>query len=591
MAVAVETRKQEEIEGARENDEKEAEMKSDDAPKIWKSEDANSTAGAEDQPSSSSTKSLPKSTGKRKQSNFSTLGRRGDPRMHRAVAARLANPASTLFQALKAGGFFPDLPEEDLTGTRSEDISIKDTDGVTLSQRKNQLSRRLRIARKKGAKMDVAAASGNSSMGIWPNREGTAGANPMAMMNAMAMQSPDAQTRMQILSSMQAMWAGEGGGTGPSMPPLARGGTAAALRGYAPEGAAVPKNPVEQQILAQYKSMKNGQQGMVHSGASSHHISAPTPSHAMTHDAYRRAQLLGCTVRRCLEADEARKLKKRTSKKAKLSTSNDSVAVTAANLGMSKEQFESMIGDYGGSRTSAGTSSSLPPSSRSDDAKLKSALDLYRTEHASLIKRCLIASGFGAERTEECDSLYLKFCERAADQERKRLDRLIGATGQISCFAGRHVHRLDGQCGHRVVLHKPKEGVPHIDFIVNDRVECYHGVAGIKHKKSGKMMYPSKYSCDDLDCCPGEDNDAPCKHAKVDCGETHQENHTCHEMTMRTEPTVLELTDVADREDFHFNPNTLFDDTILGDLGVLGQSDDESQEGRKRVGSWSVKGK
>ena len=30
--------------------------------------------------------------------------------------------------------------------------------------------------------------------------------------------------------------------------------------------------------------------------------------------------------------------------------------------------------------------------------------------------------------------------------------------------------------------------------------------------------------------------------------------------------------------DFHFNPNTLFDDTILGDLGVLGQSDDESQD-------------
>ena len=85
-------------------------MKSDDAPKTWKSEDANSTAGAEDQPSSSSTKSLQKSTGKRKQSNFSTLGRRGDPRMHRAVAARLANPASTLFQALKTGGFSRTCP-------------------------------------------------------------------------------------------------------------------------------------------------------------------------------------------------------------------------------------------------------------------------------------------------------------------------------------------------------------------------------------------------------------------------------------------------------------------------------------------------
>jgi hypothetical protein len=47
------------------------------------------------------------------------LGRKGDPRMHRAVAARLADP----------------------------DITLVDADGVTLGQRKNQLSRRLRLAR------------------------------------------------------------------------------------------------------------------------------------------------------------------------------------------------------------------------------------------------------------------------------------------------------------------------------------------------------------------------------------------------------------------------------------------------------------
>jgi len=61
------------------------------------------------------------------------LGRRGDPRMHRAVAARLENPKLTLTEALKIGGF---------------DVSRnEDAHGVTVSQRKNQLSRRLRLVR------------------------------------------------------------------------------------------------------------------------------------------------------------------------------------------------------------------------------------------------------------------------------------------------------------------------------------------------------------------------------------------------------------------------------------------------------------
>mmetsp|Transcript_21588 Transcript_21588/g.31613 ORF Transcript_21588/g.31613 Transcript_21588/m.31613 type:complete len:780 (+) Transcript_21588:325-2664(+) len=66
------------------------------------------------------------------------LGRKGDPRMHRSVAARLANPEMTLLEALKAGGFdtSSENPERGVDGK-----------GVTLSQRKNQLSRRLRFVR------------------------------------------------------------------------------------------------------------------------------------------------------------------------------------------------------------------------------------------------------------------------------------------------------------------------------------------------------------------------------------------------------------------------------------------------------------
>lgn len=66
-------------------------------------------------------------------------GRKGDPRMHRAVAARMDNPELSLFEALRIGGF--DYPAD-------EDASIMDAEKVTLGQRKNQLSRRLRLARK-----------------------------------------------------------------------------------------------------------------------------------------------------------------------------------------------------------------------------------------------------------------------------------------------------------------------------------------------------------------------------------------------------------------------------------------------------------
>lgn len=56
-----------------------------------------------------------------------------------AVAAKLANPSLSLFEALKIGGF--DYPNDNV------DASTLDSDMVKLGQRKNQLNRRLRSAR------------------------------------------------------------------------------------------------------------------------------------------------------------------------------------------------------------------------------------------------------------------------------------------------------------------------------------------------------------------------------------------------------------------------------------------------------------
>uniref|UniRef100_A0A7S1ZCV9 Uncharacterized protein n=1 Tax=Ditylum brightwellii TaxID=49249 RepID=A0A7S1ZCV9_9STRA len=73
-------------------------------------------------------------------------GCKGDPRMNRAVHLRLNNPNLSLVDALIAGGFaFP----EGIKRQNRKKGKIYDSDGVSLDQRRNQLSKRLWQATKK----------------------------------------------------------------------------------------------------------------------------------------------------------------------------------------------------------------------------------------------------------------------------------------------------------------------------------------------------------------------------------------------------------------------------------------------------------
>jgi hypothetical protein len=99
-----------------------------------------------------------------KRSKASNKGRHGDPRMHRAVAARLLNPELSLLEALLEGGFcFPEGTE----GSGKSDRNIYDADGVLLCQRKNQLSRRLRLAKKR---QQASRAEGHLFSGGMPGQ-------------------------------------------------------------------------------------------------------------------------------------------------------------------------------------------------------------------------------------------------------------------------------------------------------------------------------------------------------------------------------------------------------------------------------------
>jgi hypothetical protein len=175
--------------------------------------------------------------------------------------------------------------------------------------------------------------------------------------------------------------------------------------------------------------------------------------------------------------------------------------------------------------------------SESHEAKLNRALTYFSTEVATLFKKSLLSSGFSVEQTEECDELYLEFAEKAIESERRRVARLksrmypplIETSGTLSqdgskdgssltfghhahshshdhakflpdsesdsCLHSRHLHRLEGRCGHRAIIHKPASGHAHIDFVVDDKIECYQDCTLLTDEAA---YWPSKFRCDEL---------------------------------------------------------------------------------------------
>jgi len=175
--------------------------------------------------------------------------------------------------------------------------------------------------------------------------------------------------------------------------------------------------------------------------------------------------------------------------------------------------------------------------SESRETKMNRALNYFNTEAATLFKKSLLSSGFSMEQTEECDELYLEFAEKAIESERRRIarlkSRLYPPSSEISgmasqygsqdgsslnvghhdhshshdhakflpdsepnaCLHSRHLHRLEGRCGHRAIIHKPASGSAHIDFVVDDKIECYQDCTLLTDEAA---YWPSKFRCDEL---------------------------------------------------------------------------------------------
>ena len=131
---------------------------------------------------------------------------------------------------------------------------------------------------------------------------------------------------------------------------------------------------------------------------------------------------------------------------------------------------------------------------------------------------------------------------------------------------GRHVHRLEGKCGHKAILHYPKNGVAHIDFVVGDKVECYQGVFRSGSPLNMGGTWPSQYKCQDLSC-------------KEQCSEHQVANHEHSDVCNNLNPSrILTLDEVQDGKEWIADYSG--DETLQG-LFKLGRStsENESEQG------------
>jgi len=124
---------------------------------------------------------------------------------------------------------------------------------------------------------------------------------------------------------------------------------------------------------------------------------------------------------------------------------------------------------------------------------------------------------------------------------------------------------LEGKCGHKAIIHQPKDGSAHIDFIVGDRVECYSGVQPVGNKSLS--VWPSKYKCEDLRC-------------PTPCAEKICELDMPLPLDMdagKNTPKLLDLCDIdLDGAEWNSDLNGSMG-TLLG-LFKLGDSDEKAEE-------------
>jgi hypothetical protein len=126
--------------------------------------------------------------------------------------------------------------------------------------------------------------------------------------------------------------------------------------------------------------------------------------------------------------------------------------------------------------------------------------------------------------------------------------------GECAFEGGRHIHRLEGRCGHKAILHQPPNGAAHIDFVVGDRVECYQGVEP-KSNDSTIKVWPSNYKCEELRC------NNKCTDPTL-AGSAKSHKHSRLGCVVMTDPKILDMDEI-DLEGDEWNSDFANEETLL----------------------------
>lgn len=164
------------------------------------------------------------------------------------------------------------------------------------------------------------------------------------------------------------------------------------------------------------------------------------------------------------------------------------------------------------------------------------------------------AAGVSAVTLESVNKGTVEEHGHSHEHEHSHADNGDPKPGPMGCDRN-HVHRIDGQCGHKAIIHKPKNGNAHIDFVVGDKVECYHGIDPVGNNMDA--AWPSRYKCKDA----GEHGS---------CG-----TNNCKEMPDINIPQVIELSDIDLHDpEWNYDVNGSIDGGVAGLFRLGGRSDE-----------------
>jgi hypothetical protein len=552
--------------------------------------------------------------------------------MHRAVAARLANPDISLFQALRKGGF--DYPTND-------DASVTDSEKVTLGQRKNQLSRRLRLARKQnGLDGQEGDLDGSDSLnGLASQRESNASASSLSMEAQKELQKLMQHSRTSNMNAttnlgaralqMKREYSELGGLSDDEVDPDPP--TMEVQQEEQPKHQRIAKfhpdyAPLFVPPAASVRhsfSNTSSTNSTVHKGNTPVQSNfqkqppptnfAPAPNSAANGFSagfgaatatFPQASLFTQQINNPFTTQQSQHPRASAVAMSSLTHSAQVAGLTLEQLAMALASNTSTLAKILTETNNGGTFS------KQQDL----ALHLYETESKALYSKCMLLSGMDPRLCQPNSPAHLQFALKAWQTEGKRLHDLMGeprgigeppglfengetvdksdgksaspgihgpenghnhghdnhdhnhAHADLEGCEATHVHRLDGQCGHKAIIHQPKDGSAHIDFVIGNRVECYHGIEPLGKKFDS--VWPSRYKCKDYD----ENCSEKCAKKCMRITETLKQAEASN-----AEPKIIQLSDINLQDpEWNYDVNGSIDGGVMGLFKLGGELLSES---------------